>query len=123
MNELLKEHNLKVTNQRVDVLNAINELKLDASIKNIIDKVKMDQSTVYRIIKTLESNNIIEKNILNEEVVYLIKEEHKHYFKCVKCNHITEIEHCPIDLSKDLNGYKVLSHSLMIDGICVDCQK
>lgn len=123
MDELLRNHNLKVTKQRIDVLNAINELKLDASIKNIISKLSIDQSTVYRTLNTLESNHIIDKSVMDNEVIYLIKEEHQHYFKCVKCNSITEIEHCPMDLSQELDGFKILSHSLIVDGICNKCQK
>ena len=123
MDELLKNHNIKVTKQRIDVLNTINELKTNSSIKNIIDRLDVDQSTVYRTLKTLESNNIIDKNVINDEVIYLIKEEHQHYFKCVKCNQITEIEHCPMDLSSELDGFKILSHSLIVDGICNKCQK
>ena len=122
MDELLREHNLKVTSQRIDVLKVINKLSTKASIKNIIEEVDMDSSTVYRTINTLESNSIIDKSIINDEVVYMIKEAHKHYFKCIKCNNVTEIDHCPIDLNNELEGFKVLSHSLMIDGICNKCQ-
>ena len=122
MEELLKNHDLKVTKNRVDILNIINKLSVNSTIKNIISKTNMDVSTVYRTLNTLEENNIIEKSIINDEVVYMIKEEHKHYFKCIKCNKITEIEHCPIDLSDSLEGYKVLSHSLMVDGICNKCK-
>ena len=122
MEELLKNHDLKVTKNRVDILNIINKLNVNSTIKNIISKTNMDVSTVYRTLNTLEENNIIEKSIINDEIVYMIKEEHKHYFKCIKCNKITEIEHCPIDLSDSLEGYKVLSHSLMINGICNKCK-
>lgn len=122
MEDLLKNHDLKVTKNRVDILNIINKLSVKSTIKNIISKTNMDVSTVYRTLNTLEENNIIEKSIINDEVVYMIKEEHKHYFKCIKCNKITEIEHCPIDLSDSLEGYKVLSHSLMVDGICNKCK-
>ena len=123
MEELLKNHNLKVTSNRVEILNIINELNLKSTIKNIINKTNMDTSTVYRTLNTLEENNILDKNIINDEIVYTIKEEHKHYIKCIKCNKVTEIDTCPFDVSSELNGFKVISHSLMIDGICNNCQK
>jgi Fur family ferric uptake transcriptional regulator len=123
MEELLKKHGLKVTTHRIEILNIINELNLKSTIKNIIDKTNMDVSTVYRTLNTLEENNIIDKSIINDEVVYTIKEEHKHYIKCVKCNKVTEIEDCPFDIEDDIEGYKIISHSLMIDGICNKCQK
>ena len=123
MEELLKNHGLKVTTHRLEILNILNELLLNATVKNIIDKTNMDVSTVYRTLKTLEDNNIIDKTIVNDEVVYTIKEEHRHYIKCIKCNKVTEIDECPFDVSNNIEGYKIVSHSLMIDGICDNCQK
>jgi len=123
MEALLKNHGLKVTTHRLEILNILNELLLNATVKNIIDKTNMDVSTVYRTLKTLEDNNIIDKTIVNDEVVYTIKEEHRHYIKCIKCNKVTEIDECPFDVSNNIEGYKIVSHSLMIDGICDNCQK
>ena len=48
MKELLKQHNLKITNNRLEILDIIKELDLDATIKNILIKTKIDKSTVYR---------------------------------------------------------------------------
>ena len=123
MEELLKNHGLKVTTHRLEILNVLNELLLNATVKNIIGKTDMDVSTVYRTLKTLEDNNIIDKTIINDAVVYTIKEEHRHYIKCIKCNKVTEIDECPFDVSNNIEGYKIVSHSLMIDGICDNCQK
>jgi len=123
MIEILKNNNLKITKHRLEILELINKLNIKSTIKNIIDNTNMDTSTIYRTLKTLEENNIIEKNIINDEIVYMIKEEHKHYIKCIKCNTVTEIDECPFDINDSINGYKVISHSLMIDGICKNCQK
>lgn len=123
MNELLIKHGLKVTNQRVEILNIINELKTDSTVKNIINKVSFDQSTVYRTLKTLEENNIIDKTIIDDEIIYTIREEHKHYFKCIRCNEIKELHTCPIEISDELDGCKIINHSLILDGICNNCNK
>ena len=63
MKELLKQHNLKITNNRLEILDIIKELDLDATIKNILTKTKIDKSTVYRTIETLLKNNVIETSI------------------------------------------------------------
>ena len=54
LKQLLKNNNLKVTKQRLELLNIINELNDESTIKNIIDKCPdIDKSTIYRIIELL----------------------------------------------------------------------
>ena len=92
-----------------------------ASIINNLNDV--DISTIYRTIKTLEDRNIIEEiSGINDDVIYVISDSNKHYIKCIKCNSIKEIDICPIELDDYIDGYKIISHSLVIDGICKRCQ-
>lgn len=122
--KILKNNNLKVTNQRIKILNIINELGCNSTLKNIIDNSNdVDTSTIYRTIKTLEDRNIIEEiSGINDDVIYVISDSNKHYIKCIKCNSIKEIDICPIELDDYIDGYKIISHSLVIDGICKRCQ-
>lgn len=118
---LLKKHNLKITKQRKEILKIINELDIEATIKNIKEKISIDKSTMYRIIDLLIKENIIEKNInYNDEIYYSIKEEHKHYIKCIKCHKKEEIDVCPINNVKK-KGYEIINHKIEIDGICNEC--
>lgn len=121
MKELLKEHNLKITNNRIELLDIINELDLDATIKNILKKTKIDKSTVYRTIETLLKNNILETSVNHKnELYYQIKHEHKHYIKCIKCHEKQEINICPVE-EIEKTGFKIISHKIEIDGICNKC--
>ena len=121
MKELLKEHNLKITNNRIELLDIINELDLDAKIKNILKKTKIDKSTVYRTIETLLKNNILETSVNHKnELYYQIKHEHKHYIKCIKCHEKQEINICPVE-EIEKTGFKIISHKIEIDGICNKC--
>lgn len=123
MNEiekLLKQNNLKITNQRIKTLDVIINLDNNATINNIKEKLYFDKSTIYRIINLLMEKNIIEKNIDNKKIYYSLKEEHKHYIKCIKCNKKEEIEECLIKKIEN-KGYKVLNHKLEIEGICSNC--
>lgn len=123
MNEiekLLKQNNLKITNQRIKTLDVIINLDNNATINNIKEKLDFDKSTIYRIINLLMEKNIIEKNIENKKIYYSLKEEHKHYIKCIKCNKKEEIEECLINKIEN-KGYKVLNHKLEIEGICSNC--
>ncbi len=123
MEELLRKNNLKVTKQRLEVLNLINELDDNATIKNISNKIKIDNSTMYRIIELLLEKNVIEKNLnYNDEIYFRIKENHIHYIKCIKCHKKEEIEICPIENIEE-KGFKILNHKIEIDGICNECNK
>lgn len=122
--ELLKKQGLKITEQRINIITAILELDLDATMKNINNKCKaVNESTVYRTIELLLANNIIEKNInQNGEVYYYLKEVHSHYFTCIKCGKKEKLAICPIDNIKLKKGYSIVNHSIMISGICSSCQ-
>lgn len=123
MEELLKKNNLKVTKQRLEILDLINELDDNATIKNISIKIKIDNSTMYRIIDLLLKKGVIEKNLnYNDEIYFKIKENHIHYIKCVKCQKKEKIEICPIEQIEEKN-FIILNHKIEIDGICGECSK
>ena len=61
------------------------------------------------------------------QVYYMINEGHVHYINCIKCNERIKIDFCPIDeISKNIyeqSGYTLLSHNIVFDGICKNCQE
>lgn len=121
IDEIFKKNKLKVTKQRREIIDIINNLDYDATINNIVKKANMDKSTVYRIIDILIKNNVLIKQInYNNDDYYILKEKHRHYVKCVKCNKITKLDKCPLD-SDDINGFKIINHNVEIEGICDDC--
>ena len=121
--ELLKKNNLKVTKQRVNLLESIIKLEDNATIHNIVNSVDMDKSTIYRIINTLITNNVIEKDINYDNIdYYKIKSNHKHYIKCVKCKKISKLEKCPFD-NINVDDFEIINHSLKIEGICKECKE
>ena len=123
LENLLKNHNLKITNSRLEVLNLINSLDINATKKNIILKSNIDKSTVYRILEVLLKENVIEKNLnYNNQVYYSIVEEHVHYIKCIKCHKRKKIDICPIP-NLEKTGFKIISHKIEIDGTCANCSK
>lgn len=121
--ELLKKKKLKATKQRIEIIDLINKLDIEATNKNILKNTKTDKSTVYRTLETLKENNIIETSINHKnELYYIIKQEHIHYIKCIKCHKKEKINICPVeDLEK--KGFKVITHKIEIDGICKDCKE
>lgn len=122
--KLLKSKNLKITQQRIDILKEIVALDTKATIKNICDSLPhIDKSTVYRTLETLEKNEIISKNTsLDSTVFYELKKEHSHYLYCVECNNRIETKHCFFH-EEHLDGFIVLDHTFEVHGICKECQK
>lgn len=119
--KILKNHNLKVTKQRREILEIISKLDVDATNKNILSKITIDKSTMYRILQLLIDKNIIEKNLgYNDEIYYSICVEHKHYIKCIRCHKKEEIDICPVRQAEK-KGYQIVNHKIEIDGICNDC--
>lgn len=123
--DLLRNNNIKVTRQRVEILKIINKLGFDSSIKNISNNVSdINQSTVYRILNKFYEDGLVEKVIgLNDEIIYVIIEEDKHFIRCLKCKKIEEVKTCALDHNiENVNGFIIKRHSLIIDGICKKCQ-
>lgn len=125
--ELFSKNGIKITSQRELVINAVNELKVPATVQEInkycCDKVNL--STIYRIVQLLTDKKIFAKNLTNNGDLYYTfnSSNHVHYINCIKCNLREEIEYCPFkDIEKNINnGYILLSHSFGIDGICSKC--
>lgn len=125
--DLFKNNSLKATNQRKIVVKIVEELGDRATAKNVAEKCEkeVDCSTVYRIIDLFVEKGVFEKNLnYNNEIYYSIKEEHGHYIRCIKCHKKEKIDECPLDIiEKKLEdeGYKVLNHTIQLDGICKEC--
>lgn len=129
INELFKKYNIKSTKQRQIVLKLIQELKDEASSINILNSCSsnVDKSTVYRILDLFVNKNIIVKELnYNNETYYRIREEHGHYFTCIKCHKREKLNDCPIEnIENELEnkkGYTILNHTVEINGICKKCQ-
>lgn len=128
MNKLFKDKKIKITKQRSEIFGLINQLKDNATLKNIVSECSsdMDTSTVYRIIDLFIEKGLIEKRVnYNDEIYYNLKEEHGHYFTCIKCNKREKIENCPLEDIEDKyekEGYTVLSHTVLMTGICNKCK-
>lgn len=120
---ILKDNGLKSTKQREEIIslfNSNNALTMKEIKNNIVD---VDTSTIYRIIDLFVKKDILIMDVdNNQNIRYALKHNHKHHLKCIKCHNIIEIDECPLEKSKSLNGFIVLDHHLDIEGICKDCQ-
>ncbi len=127
---LIKEHNLKVTPQRLSILtNMYNHGHID--IDNLYIEVKKQFSSIS--LATLYKNiNLMIKNSLIKEVKVpalkskyeIIKETHAHIL-CTKCNEFEDIEFKCESLFSDVErdtSYKINDSDFIFSGLCRKCQ-
>lgn len=94
---LLKEHNLKATPQRLCVLKILkkhehpNIDELYAQVKQAYPSISL--ATVYKNLSTLEERGlVVEVNVPNQKAYYDIYEEPHIHLICSKCGHIEDLD-------------------------------
>jgi len=128
---LLKEYNLKVTPQRVAIVDELyhkGHINIDELYINMLKKFpSISLATIYKNVNSMvEKFFISEVKIPNEKSVYeLIKDEHSHLV-CEKCKKIEDIK---IDTSsvlnelKSLNDFNIKHTNVVFTGVCSSCSK
>lgn len=133
---LLKANNIKVTKQRVGIVQLLSEADSPLTAEDIYltlsggDKGTANLSTVYRILDAFTQKDILIKTNLNLEgkaTYELNHREHRHHIICIVCNEIIPVKGCPLGdyetRIRKTTGYEILGHNLEIRGVCPKCQK
>lgn len=135
----LKQNGLKVTTQRVSILEVLqNRPGHHLTVEEIYGLVKVEHpeiglATVYRTVQLLCEFQFIDKLILDDGFVrYEIgkKEDnghHHHHLICKNCGKVFSFED---DLLEDLEetiqktmDFQVVDHEVKLFGFCSHCQK
>ena len=136
---LLKRRGLKVTRQRVGVLEAIASApKEHLTAEEIFDLVKVDSpeiglATVYRTIQLLEELRLIDRVNFDDGFVRYemgsalesVPRHRHHHLICVKCGKVISFQE---DLLEELEakitagtGFRIVNHEVKLYGYCVEC--
>ncbi|MHB8962706.1 MAG: Fur family transcriptional regulator [Saccharofermentanales bacterium] len=132
-NNVYKTAGLRHTRQRHDLMNILKTSQVPLSAQDIFSMMvsggsKLNLSTVYRTLDTLEHCRIIRKIVMESETMALYEYNetgHKHYLICLGCKKIRSIDYCPlgtyeITLSRETD-FVIEGHSLNIYGYCPEC--
>ncbi|AXH10132.1 transcriptional repressor [Malaciobacter halophilus] len=128
---LLKEYDLKVTPQRVAIVEELytnGHMNIDDLYKKLLAKFpSISLATIYKNV-----NAMIEKVFLNEvkipnakSVYELVKDEHSHLV-CSSCGKIEDIELDVSSLVKQAStskNYTINQTSIVFAGLCPACSK
>lgn len=133
--ELFKKHGIKNTKQRNIILEILKEAKKPLTAEEIfLQSKEIDEnislSTVYRVLNTFISKDIVNKMAIVEEnisVFELNKIDHEHYLLCIGCNKVVEIKHCPIrtyeNSLEEATDFDIVGHKLELYGYCPECKE
>ena len=131
--EFLKQKRLKLTQQRMDILQKLLSIQDHVNAEELFHQVRKDNpsigySTVYRTLKLLSECGIVTENHFGDRITRYessFNKAHHDHIVCVKCSEIYEFENEEIEklqkeVAKNL-GFKMLDHKLEIYGICKQC--
>lgn len=130
---LLQKVGLKVTPERLSILDVLGRVKTPLSVKDLKEKLKstnIDQATIYRNMESLTKSGVIRLvNFQHDHNHYeLANEGHHHHLICEGCGKVVDVSKC--DTSKIEQEVKKLgkfatinSHALEFFGLCKSCAK
>lgn len=132
--KIIREMNLKVTNQRVSILKMLAVGGKHFMAQEIYEKIhskypEIGFATVYRFLKKLTDHKFVSevrRGGLPAKYEMAPKRHHDH-MSCTQCGKIVEFENYAIEVlqekvSGDL-GFQLTGHVLELYGICSSCQK
>lgn len=140
--ELLKEKGLKVTNQRLLVLQVLAEHRdQHMTAEDIFELVKEDYpeiglATIYRTVQLLLEMQLVDRIMLDDGCVrYEIGDSvtgesgshhHHHHLICRACGNVLAFRDDLLDaleehIGREI-GFHVMDHEVKFYGICKDCR-
>lgn len=133
---IIREMGLKVTKQRMAILEALNMGQAHVTAQEVFEIVnekhpEIGFATVYRFLRKLTENNYVtEVRMGGLPARYeLTPKSHHDHLTCVYCSKIVEFENTEIErLQEDVarrNGFLLTSHVLELYGVCSgpECRK
>lgn len=139
--QVLKEKGFKITNQRMDVLEVLEEnrkehLSTEDVFAKLIEKGKdIGIATVYRTLQMLEESGLVYKLDLDgKSYRYELadypekgKMHQHHHLICENCHAILEVQGDFLDeleqMIEEKCKFKVMNHDVKFYGLCEHCKK
>ncbi len=130
----IKEKGLKVTPQRIAILEAIFELDNHPTAENIIDFIRKNHpniatGTVYKVLDTLIENKLVKRVTTERDIMrYDGVLEHHHHLYCVECDLIEDYVDEELNeilksyfKNKKIEGFEIKNFVLQINGVFNKC--
>lgn len=134
LKQLIRSMNLKVTNQRMAIIEALVRGRQHVTAQEVFERVSKDFpeigfATVYRFLRDLVDTGLaIEVRMGGMPARYELKSQvHHDHLTCTQCGSICEFENEAIEKLQvkvaEQFGFTLTSHVLELYGICPACQQ
>lgn len=129
--ELLREHSLKATPQRIaitDLLHGHGHISIEELYEKMLDKFSsISLATIYKNIHIMLENSFVQEvKIPHAKSVFeLTKEAHSHLV-CSQCGSIEDISIDLEEISQQVqknSAFTIDSAAIVFDGVCPECKK
>ena len=134
--EFLQTRNMRITQQRREILQHVFAKHDHFDVDELLDTLKQDakigkigRATVYRTLKQLVDAGLLREMVLGGRSVY----EHDYgypqhdHLHCQFCDELIEFRSDELAKIRDTvareHRFRVTGHRLIVNGICIDCQK
>ena len=128
--EKLREGGFKLTPRRQAIIKLFIDSGTHFTPEDIWNKLKkqFDRCGLPSVYRNLES--LVECGVLTRiqqfdrkkhYSICALPRKHNHHVICIKCGKVEEITDCAIENKKKINGYKVVSYFMQVDGVCEQC--
>ena len=135
LKEIIKQKGLKYTKQREIIFETILDSDEHLNAEEVYNTIRANYpdinigiATVYRALVFLEEADLISSVSLNKDGKKFetnFKNHHDHLI-CVRCNKIVEFHDDEIEQRQEVaavtKGFKLVSHTMNLYGVCSDCQ-
>ena len=132
LKKVLKSHNLRVTDCRLDVVQFFMDEKTALSQVDLENQFKQyDRVTLYRTLNSFLDSGILHKIPNSEgaasyglchETCTPDHHDHNHvHFKCNNCGQIECLDDKSIPKVTLPEGYQIETVNMIVDGLCVKC--
>lgn len=130
----LRQAGYKLTEARVVVLNAIEQLGGHVTSAQVLERVSalapnIGRASVFRTLDLLTRLGIVRPTYIDSSATpryVLMRDGHHHHIICTSCNKTIEFEDCGLDaIAKTLEErlhVKLTGHLLEFFGVCATCQ-
>ncbi|MBP9763682.1 MAG: transcriptional repressor [Candidatus Pacebacteria bacterium] len=131
MQDILKKTGMKVTKNRLAVLDLLITSAKPMSVEDIFKKLKKaDQVTIYRILNQFVLKDVVYQTDFRSGKAYFeFQDHHHHHIVCKGCGCLEEVDIClPESFVKKVasqsNKFKNISdHALEFFGVCGKCDR